>query len=120
MNDARQVLDRAITEREFQNQVVQLARLHGYRVHHHYDSRRSEPGWPDLVMVHETESCRPIIIAELKAEKGRLSPAQQFWMERLDCGEVFEDYIVVRVWRPSMWDEIESLLSRQNRGREIA
>ena len=40
-----------MSEAEFQAQVVELARLRGWRTHHHYDSRRSTPGWPDLVMV---------------------------------------------------------------------
>lgn len=102
---SRQLLDAAISEKAFQDQVVRLAKLSGYRCHHHYESRRSEAGWPDLVCVPE-DGYGPIIIAELKAEKGRVSVAQQFWLARLDLGEALEDYLIVRLWRPSDWDAI--------------
>lgn len=111
MSSARQILDKQITEREFQNQVIALANLHGWKVHHHFNSRKSEPGWPDLVCVHQYDTTRPVIFAELKTEKGKPTPAQLFWLERLDCGEAMEDYIVVRLWRPSDFDEIAALLA---------
>lgn len=81
----------AITEREFQTMLVQYARLCGWLTYHTFDSRRSDPGFPDLVMVRlgDRGAHRPtqrddrIIIAELKRERGRVSVAQTLWLEAL-------------------------------------
>ena len=89
------------TEKEFQTVVVQYARLLGYRVYHTHDSRRSEPGFPDLVLVREGR----LLVAELKRQTGRTSPAQQEWLELLRSAGV-DAYI----WRPSDWDEITEVL----------
>lgn len=40
-----------ISEKEFQAQVLDLARLTGWLCYHPHDSRRSAPGFPDLVLV---------------------------------------------------------------------
>src|SRR5688572_19177552 len=39
------------TERAFQAQVVKYARLMGWTAYHTHDSRRSQAGFPDLVLV---------------------------------------------------------------------
>jgi hypothetical protein len=90
-----------LSERRFQGQVVRLARLFGWSTYHTWDSRRSDPGFPDLVMVR-----RPRIVwAELKSERGRLTADQKAWIEELRaCGQS------VYVWRPSSWREIEGVL----------
>lgn len=38
-------------ERHLQDRLIEAARLCGWRVYHCHDSRRSQPGFPDLVMV---------------------------------------------------------------------
>jgi hypothetical protein len=84
---------RLMTERELQAQVIDLARMLGYLVWHCYDSRRSEPGFPDLVMVHERSGA--LIFAELKSTSGRLTPEQDRWLRALALrGAAF-------VWRPA-------------------
>jgi VRR-NUC domain len=88
----------AETEKQFQASVVEVARLHRWRVYHTHDSRRSEPGFPDLVMVRR----RRIVFAELKAEKGRVTDTQREWIGALRMASACEVY----VWRPSDWDEI--------------
>jgi len=82
------------TERAFQNEVVRYARMMGWRLYHTHDSRRSEAGFPDLVLVR-----RPRLVwAELKSERGRLTDDQRAWIEELRaCGQE------VHVWRPSNW-----------------
>ena len=89
-------------EKDFQAQVIRIAKALGWLIYHTYDSRRSEPGFPDLVMVRGDR----ILYRELKTEKGRLTPHQKIWGEKLS--EAGADYAV---WRPSMKDEIESELS---------
>ena len=61
------------TEKAFQFAVIQLARLNGWMVYHTHDSRRSEPGWPDLAL------CRPprLVLAKLKSDRGFLSSRQK-------------------------------------------
>ncbi len=81
--DGRQVLDTALSERAFQRQIVQLAELMGWRTYHTYDSRRSNPGFPDLVLVRAPR----VIFAELKRQRGRVTAAQTEWVDatgRLD------------------------------------
>ena len=90
-------------EREWQAQVVEAARLLGWRVYHTHDSRRSAPGWPDLALVRDR-----LVMAELKTETGRVSPEQQQWLALLDAAGV-ETYL----WRPSDLDEVLAVLKRR-------
>ena len=83
-------------EKHFQSLVVFYARSRGWRVYHTYDSRRSEPGFPDLVLVRNE-----VLYRELKAEKGRLTDAQKAWGESLT--KAGANYAV---WRPSMIQQI--------------
>lgn len=64
----------AWTEKQFQEQVVGLAKTLGWWVYHPYSSQRSTPGFPDLYLAHPKHG---IIQRELKTEKGRLSSHQR-------------------------------------------
>ena len=98
----QQFLGIKITEKEFMAHVVELAKFKGWLVYHTYDSRRSEPGFPDLCMVRRSR----LVFAELKNERLRLTDAQKEWKARLvQAGQ--EMYL----WRPSDWDEIVEVLS---------
>ena len=95
---------KAETEKGFLEAVRELAKLHGWKDSHSYLSIKSPAGFPDLVL------CRPptVIFAELKTQKGRVSPAQDAWLQALArCPGVS-----VFVWRPSDWDDIVKILSR--------
>lgn len=90
------------SEAGFQAAVVELAELTGWRTFHPHDSRRSNPGWPDLVLARPPVT----IVAELKTEQGRVSVEQTEWLDALNaCG------IRAVVWRPEDWPAIERLLS---------
>ncbi len=92
-----------ITEKAFMQQVIDLAHLHHWKVYHPFDSRRSCPGFPDLVLCHPT---RGFLMAELKTERGRLSPAQMEWMMALaNAG------IECHMWRPGDFDAIVQRLA---------
>jgi hypothetical protein len=52
------------TEKQFQGAVVELCRLRGYLTYHTHDSRRSDPGFPDLVIVGHGR----VLYRELKRE----------------------------------------------------
>lgn len=93
--DYRQRLILGWGEKQLQAQVVQLAKVQGWMCYHTWDSRRSEPGWPDLAMVHPE---RGFILRELKAEKGRVSKAQHTWLHQLIAAD--QD---AAIWRPRDW-----------------
>ena len=98
-----------ITEKAFQAQVVELARLCGWKAYHTFDSRRSDPGFPDLVLVREKE----LVIAELKADRGKTTPAQDAWIAALSWVALANLYVQVYVWRPKDWSLIEEVLRRR-------
>ena len=93
-----------ISERAFQSLVEQAARATGWYAFHPYDSRRSEPGYPDLTLVNPGKG--RVVWAELKTSKGRLSPAQKDWIWALEqAGQ--EVYVL----RPADWPLIERILT---------
>ena len=100
--DPRAFIDASMTEEEWLQQVRELARLKGWLNYHTRSSRRSDPGFPDLVLVRGDR----LIFAELKREKGRLTESQRTWLEALQqtIGEVF-------TWRPSDWERVEKVLA---------
>ena len=98
-----------INERTFQAAIVELAKLTGWRIYHAFDSRRSEAGFPDLVMTRDGR----ILFAELKTERGRVSEAQREWLTALASCPGLEIY----VWRPADWDAIERTM-RRSRGHD--
>lgn len=78
-------------ERELLERVRSLARVLGLLVYHTHDSRRSEPGFPDLVIAGHGR----VLYAELKTQRGRLTDAQRQWISQLqDAGSE------VHLWRP--------------------
>lgn len=99
-----ELLNEQMLEAEFQDGlIIPFARTHGWLVYHTYDSRRSEPGFPDLTLVRRGR----VIFAEVKRQKGKVSVHQQAWLHAL-AGAGAEVY----VWRPSDWEEIKLCLSR--------
>ena len=68
-----------MTEQHLLGAVLELARILGVLAHHEPDSRRSDPGFPDLVLAGK----RGVVFAELKTEDGQLSRAQTSWRWRL-------------------------------------
>jgi len=91
-----------VTEKEFLQQVRELASLCGWLVYHTYDSRRSPEGFPDLVLVRGDK----VIFAELKSEKGRVRPEQRMWLDALEKVRRSEACL----WRPNDWDRIVEVL----------
>lgn len=89
------------SEKAFMRMVVDYARLRGWMVYHTFDSRRSEPGYPDLHLVRGSES----VFCELKSGRGVLSPSQSKWLDALRGAGCR-----VKVWWPEMWSEVEEVL----------
>lgn len=82
-----------MTEAQLLDAVRQLAHYRGWWTYHTADSRGSEAGWPDLVLVHRRH--RRLIVAELKTAAGLLTEDQIAWLDALEaCG------LEATVWRP--------------------
>ena len=72
-----------MTEAQFQETIEQLAAWHGWAAWHDQDSRRNNPGWPDLFLVRPPQ----IIAAELKVGRRTTTLGQREWLQRFaDCG----------------------------------
>lgn len=95
-------------EREFQALIVEAAGYLGWRVYHTYDARRSQPGWPDLILLRP-----PVLLAlELKTERGRVRPGQLEWLADLDQ----VPGVTARLVRPGDWEDVLALLQGKTCG----
>ena len=79
----------ALSEKAWQAQVVELLKLHDWMVFHPFDSRRSEPGWPDLFAIRDNR----VLAIELKTTKGRVTKAQTAWLQALDGVKVVDAFV---------------------------
>jgi hypothetical protein len=92
---------KAMSEEELQAEVKKYALMFGWSYYHTRDSRGSDEGFPDTVMLRK----RRQVIAELKKEGEKPTPGQMEWMQRFgECGA--ECY----VWRPTDLQEIVKVL----------
>lgn len=98
----------AITEKDFQGQIKDLAKLFGWLYYHTWRSIHSPAGFPDCVMIRGGR----LIFAELKSEKGKLSEKQEEWITAMRLGQKFATMPnwEVYVWRPSQIEEIIEIL----------
>lgn len=92
-----------VTEKDLREQVRDLCGIFGWKLYFTWTSMHSPRGFPDLVLAHPGK--KRIIYAELKSEKGKVTPEQQRWLDALrQCGQE------VYVWRPADIEEIARLL----------
>jgi hypothetical protein len=91
-----------VSEKAFMQQVRDLARLRGWLCYHTHDSRRSEPGFPDLVLLKP-----PLLLfVELKRDGEAPTKAQERWLGSLSGVA----RVSVQVWSPQDWDEVVATL----------
>lgn len=79
------------SEAQFQAAVLELARGFNYLCYHTHDSRRSQAGFPDLILVRSGR----VLAIECKSDKGKLTPEQKVWLDALSKAG-----IRCMVWRP--------------------
>lgn len=89
-------------EDQFQEKVLDLCKWLGLKAYHTYDSRRCEPGFPDLVIVGK----HGMVFAELKSTTGKVSLAQQEWLEAIS------HHARAVVWRPEDWPNVQAHLQQ--------
>jgi hypothetical protein len=89
------------SEAHFQQRVIRLANFFGWKEFHLLDPIGSPAGFPDLLLRRPPR----LIWAELKSQHGVVRPPQRAFLAELQaCGQ--EAY----TWRPSDFDEIQTLL----------
>jgi len=99
-----------MTEAELLAAVKKLAMLTGWVPYHTHDSRRSDAGFPDLVLVNVRQ--RRIVYAELKGPRGRLRPQQGVWLGILRAVGA-----ETALWRPEQW--LDGTIARVLKGEPI-
>ena len=104
---ARELLAAAQSEADFQEQIVTLAEATGCWVYHVHDSRGSNPGFLDLMILRGID----LTFLEVKSQKGRVRPEQQWVADAL--GKVKR--VTARIVRPSDWPWVEAKLTERAR-----
>ena len=99
VEEPQALFDSKMSEKAYQDQIVQLAKANNWLVYHTYDSRRSEPGFPDLIMVKG----RRLIAIEVKKEGKKTTPAQDMWISAMNL------VVSTSAWvaRPSDWEDVK-------------
>ena len=122
-----------ISEAAFQSAVLDFAGLNGWKAMHMADSRREvvrkktgarlfvgdrlARGWPDLTLVRGGV----MVLAELKSERGRLSPEQREWLDALRIvAAAAPGVVLVRVWTPASWPDVELTLALTTYQRSVS
>lgn len=122
---ARDTLNAAMSEADFQSRVIARAKARGWMVHHARPSLnrsgkwstaiQGHKGFPDLVLARWPR----VLILELKAQRGRLSDDQHEWLGALGWfdGDLIRwdtnRVIGVGVVRPSDWPLVCSILDQE-------
>lgn len=91
-----------LTEKEWLRQVQDLARILGWETYHAWLSIHSPRGFPDLALVRPPR----LILAELKRQSGKTTPAQDHWLDLLQRCPGVE----VFTWRPADIERVAEVL----------
>lgn len=104
IDEYRLQVAKQMSENALQDQIEALAFDLGWKTYHTHDSRRSNPGWPDLALVHPKRG--RFMVRELKKHTGRVSKEQREWLDALTGAGVDAG-----VWRPM--DMIDKTVERE-------
>lgn len=101
-----------ISEQEFFTQILDLAHIFHWRVAHFrpagtiYGWRTAVAGdgagFPDCVLARPPR----LVVAELKSDKGKVTPEQEVWLDLLAGCPGVEVYL----WRPDDFEDISDIL----------
>lgn len=89
-------MTRGMGEDVLQSHVLEMCKSLGLLAYHTFDSRRSVPGFPDLVIVGQNG----VLYRELKRRNGKVRRDQVHWLVALRVAGQDAD-----VWRPEDWPE---------------
>jgi len=92
-----------VTEKDLREQIRTLCKLFGWRFLFTWTSIHSPKGMLDLFLINPEQ--KRVIFAELKSEKGKMTPEQQQVFDELKaCGQE------VYLWRPGDIEGIAEIL----------
>ena len=92
-----------MTHKELQSSIIEIATKFGWQHYHTFNSRKSDTGFPDLVLIHADRG--RIVYAEIKSDTGKTSHEQDEWLEMLArCDQE------VYIWYPRHLEEIVMIL----------
>ena len=107
------------TEAQFQQAVLDAARVHQWFAHHQRPARvrrdgadtyrsaiAGDKGFPDIVLVRSRNGVGRLIVAELKSATGKLTAEQAAWLGMLELVPGIE----VFCWVPDDMDAILEIL----------
>lgn len=98
-----------MNETQLRENIRDAAVKLGWLVYFTWNSLHSPKGFPDMVMVRDGE----LIFAELKSDKGKLTPDQELWKGALEIVESMNFHVAYFIWRPEDWNNntiLETLL----------
>lgn len=109
----------AMSEDELLEGITDALTVGGWLWHHLRRSdlalQQGRSGWPDIVALHPERG--EVFVAELKAQRGRLEPAQQEWLDAFSAcgipGVVIRPGDYDRTWRFLVGDR---LVTRRGHG----
>jgi len=99
-------------EKDFGHQVEHLLSLFRWRPYHHAPAYRPSGGYSDSfhgmkgLPAYIAVRRGRLVFAELKNERGRLTPDQNEWLDNLQQVPAIEVY----VWRPADLEDIKEVL----------
>ena len=95
------------------NQISQVAKTLGYLTYHVHDSRRSEPGFPDLWIL----GFGILIVLETKAGNNTVTVEQQRWLEELRNASVDAREYNVDRWKQGDRSIVDELMAAKREYR---
>ena len=90
------------SEASLAQNIQMFCRDFGLLRYHALRSEGSTPGWPDEAII----AGRTLFILELKRPEGRITPAQQVWLDALDR----VDTLVTGACRPGDWPGYQDMM----------
>ena len=105
-----------VSEKQFSQQVVDLAKILGWKVYRCWLSIHSPAGFPDLTMVKTlSDGYTVILFVELKRDGGKLTQSQIEWLGLLRKPEGCFSF----VWTPSQFDAVVEILEASDFGQIV-
>src|SRR3990167_179988 len=102
LTENQRIVFSQVSEKQLQESVRQCAIRNGWKFFHPLWMQRSDPGWPDCVMIRGAR----LVVAELKTMTGKVTPAQQEWLDAWRATGAAEVYVL----RPCDLDAIQKTL----------
>ncbi len=96
-NEGSVKADKTMSETEFKDILISVAKRFGWLVHHDLPAQNSrgrwathvqgDAGFPDLILLHPNSG--KLFAIELKSDKGKLSPGQKRWLMAFEKSGIY-------------------------------